>query len=166
MGRTEGNTPVVPRFKSSAALVGWLALCFAVASVGALFPPGPWYAQLQKPTWNPPNWVFGPVWTLLYILMAVAAWLVWRQGGFAKQLRPLSLFLAQLACNAVWSWFSFGLHNLLLALADLTFLWVLLLLTTVVFWRTNKTAAVLLLPYLLWVTFAAALNLMLWRLNR
>ena len=100
------------------ALVGWVLLCFAAASLGGLFMPGEWYASLKKPTWHPPAWIFGPVWTALYTAMAVAAWLVWRRGGWAAQRRPLLLFLAQLALNAVWTPLFFGLHRTGLAVAE------------------------------------------------
>ena len=97
------NASSISRSKSALGLIGWLALCFAVATMGAIFLPGAWYAALKKPSWNPPGWVFGPVWTALYTMMAVAAWLVWRQGGWERQCRPLFLFLTQLLLNALWS---------------------------------------------------------------
>ena len=146
-------------------LAVWLGLCFAAASLGALFLPGEWYARLQKPAWNPPNWIFGPVWTVLYTIMAIAAWLVWRVGGFARQRTALLLFLLQLFFNALWSPLFFGLHLPGFAFADLLLLWLALLATIVAFWRARRVAGVMLLPYLAWVTFAGALNLALWRLN-
>src|SRR5512144_2474003 len=93
------------------ALLAWLAVSFGAAAMGGLFTPGEWYASLKKPSWNPPGWMFGPVWTALYTMMAVAAWLVWRQGGWNKQRKPLLLFLAQLALNALWTPLFFGLHR-------------------------------------------------------
>ena len=154
------------RIRSVLALAGWLALCFGAATFGALFMPGEWYAQLRKPSWNPPSWLFGPVWTALYFMMASAAWLVWRRGGFAANLRPLSLFLAQLVFNALWSWLFFGLKNPALAFVDIVCLWLGILMTLLSFWNVHRTAAVLLAPYLAWVSFAAVLNGTLWYLNR
>ena len=143
----------------------WLLLCFSAAALGGLFMPGEWYAQLRKPAWNPPSWIFGPVWTALYFMMAVAAWLVWLRGGFAAQRKALGFFLLQLSLNAAWSPLFFGLHNPGLAFAEIIALWLALLGTLIVFWQTHRAAAALLLPYLAWVTFAAALNFTLWRLN-
>lgn len=146
-------------------LVGWLLLCFAAAALGGLFPPDEWYAQLAKPAWNPPNWIFGPVWTALYTMMAVAAWLVWRKNGFRAQIRPLGLFLLQLMLNAAWSPFFFGLKSPALAFVIIVLLWLAILATTYTFWRTHRVSCALMLPYLAWVTFAAALNFALWQLN-
>jgi benzodiazapine receptor len=151
--------------KSIFGLAGWLVLCFGVAAFGAQFLPGEWYAGLKKPSWNPPSWVFGPVWTALYTLMAVAAWLVWKRGGFNVMRLPLGLFLLQLLFNALWSWLFFGRHECAVALGDILLLWLSLLATTVAFWKVNATAGWLLVPYLLWVGFAAGLNFALWRLN-
>ena len=147
------------------ALAAWLALSFAAAAMGGLFLPGEWYAGLRKPAWNPPNGIFVPVWTALYTIMAVAAWLVWRRGGFAGQRLALSLFLLQLLFNALWSPFFFGLRNPALGFLDIVLLWLALLATVVTFWKARRLAGALLLPYLAWVTFAGALNLVLWRLN-
>ena len=147
------------------ALTGWLAGCFAASALGAFFMPGDWYAQLNKPSWNPPSWIFGPVWTLLYVMMGVAAWQVWKRGGFASQRRPLGLFLLQLALNAAWTPLFFGLRQPGIAFAEIVLLWVTLLATIISFHRVHKQAAGLLLPYLAWVTFASALNFTLWRLN-
>jgi tryptophan-rich sensory protein len=150
---------------SALALTGWLALCFGAAAAGAFSVPGQWYAELRKPSWNPPAWIFGPVWTALYTMMAFAAWLVWRRGGFPGQKLPLSLFLAQLLFNALWSPFFFGLRNPGLAFLDIVLLWLALLATLLAFWKSHRLAAGLLTPYLAWVTFAAVLNLTIWRLN-
>lgn len=159
--------PVAPRESAWRwpALVGWIILCFATAVPASLWPPAEWYAALNKPEWNPPSWVFGPVWTTLYLMMAVSAWLVWRQGGFARQLRPLSVFLVQLALNALWSPLFFGLKQLGVAFAEIIVLWLAIGCTIIVFWRVHRTAAWLLVPYLAWVSFAAFLNWTLWRLN-
>jgi tryptophan-rich sensory protein len=147
------------------ALGGWLLLCLGAASMGALFMPGDWYAALEKPSWNPPGWVFGPVWSTLYAMMAVAAWLVWRQGGFARQRRPLGVFLAQLALNALWTPLFFGLQRPGLAFAEIIALWLAIAWAIAAFWRVHRVAAWLLAPYLAWVSFAAVLNGTLWRLN-
>jgi tryptophan-rich sensory protein len=146
-------------------LAGWVLLCFAAASLGALFMPGEWYAALNKPAWNPPGWIFGPVWSALYTMMAVAAWLVWRQGGFAARRGPLLVFLAQLALNAAWTPLFFGLHRPGLAFAEIMLLWLAIAWTIAAFWPVHRVAAWLLAPYLAWVSFAAALNFTLWRLN-
>ncbi|HYE33445.1 MAG TPA: TspO/MBR family protein [Methylomirabilota bacterium] len=144
---------------------GWLFLSFCAASMGAFFTPGEWYASLRKPSWNPPSWVFGPVWTALYTLMAVAAWLVWRQGGFAAQRPALTIFVVQLALNAAWTPLFFGLHWMGVAFTEIVLLWVAIGATIVAFHPVSRAAAWLLVPYLAWVSFAAALNFTLWRLN-
>lgn len=146
-------------------LVLWLALSFAAAWAGSRFGPGEWYAALNKPAWNPPNWVFGPVWTLLYVLMAVAAWRVWRQGGWSVA-PALSLFVFQLLLNGLWTWIFFGWRQPGWALVEIVALWLAILATAVAFWFKDRLAAALLAPYLAWVSFAAALNWALWRLNR
>lgn len=127
---------------------------------------GDWYLTLNKPSWNPPGWVFGPVWTLLYTMMAIAAWLVWRKGGIAKQRRPLTLFAVQLLLNALWTPLFFGLHMLGVAFAEIILLWIAILATILAFRKVSPSAAWLLVPYLLWVTFAAILNATLWWMNR
>ncbi|HVM49550.1 MAG TPA: TspO/MBR family protein [Candidatus Acidoferrum sp.] len=147
------------------SLVGWLAACFLAASLGAVFMPGDWYAMLKKPSWNPPAWIFGPVWTTLYAMMAVAAWLVWKRGGFAARRIPLALFLAQLVLNAAWTPLFFGLHQLGFACAEIVSLWLLIAATLAAFRPLSRAAAWLLAPYLAWVSFAAALNFAVWRLN-
>jgi translocator protein len=147
------------------ALAGWLVLCFSAASLGAVFMPGEWYASLKKPSWNPPGWIFGPVWTALYAMMAVAAWLVRRRGGFSTHRKPLVIFLVQLALNAGWTPLFFGLHSPSLAFAEIVLLWLAIAATIVVFRPVSRTAMLLLVPYLAWVSFAAALNFALWRLN-
>ena len=159
------KTSPVATLRQVLAFIGWLLLSFAAASLGGFFMPGEWYASLKKPSWNPPNWIFGPVWTALYTMMAVAAWLVWRRGGFVVQRKPLTLFLVQLALNAAWTPLFFGLHQPGLAFAEIILLWVAISLTIRAFWPVNRVAAGLLAPYLAWVTFAAGLNFTLWRLN-
>lgn len=147
-------------------LGGWLLLCYAVAFVASQFEVGAWYAQLEKPPWNPPSWVFGPVWTVLYTLMGVAAWIVWHRSGGVRFARvPLGLFLFQLVLNGLWSALFFGLHRPGLAFAEIVVLWGAILATTIAFWRRQSTAGLLLLPYLAWVTFAGVLNAAIWQLN-
>lgn len=146
-----------------AGLAGWLVFCFAAAAVGARFRPGAWYAGLRKPSWTPPSWLFAPVWTVLYAMMAVAAWLVWREAGLSRE---IGLFVAQLALNAVWSWLFFGLHRPGLAFADIVALWLAILATLAAFWTVRPLAGGLLVPYWLWVTFASTLNGAVWQLNR
>lgn len=145
-----------------------LIVCFAAAGVGsAVTTPqiDGWYETLTKPTWNPPNWIFGPVWTTLYLAMAVAAWLVWRQGGWAGSKVPLILFGVQLALNTLWSCLFFGLHSPGLAFVEILLLWSAIAATMVAFLFRSKAAALLFVPYLAWVTFAALLNFTIWRLN-
>jgi tryptophan-rich sensory protein len=146
-------------------LAAWLVACFLAASPGAVFMPGDWFAGLRKPAWNPPAWIFGPVWTALYTLMAVAVWWVWKRGGFRAHRGPLALFLAQLALNAGWTPLFFGLHLPGIAFAEILLLWLAITATLAAFWPINRAAAWLLAPYLAWVSFAAALNFALWRLN-
>lgn len=148
------------------ALLVWILLPVAVGVVGALFPPGEWYAGLRKPPWNPPNSVFGPVWTALYIAMGVAAWRVWRHGGWARQREALTLFLAQLAANAVWTPLFFGLQALGWALADLALILVLAAWTARRFWAVDRIAGWIFVPYLAWLLYAASLNAAILWLNR
>lgn len=151
--------------RRAAGLIGWLALCYGVAAFGAQFSARGFYQSLNQPAWAPPGWVFGPVWTALYTMMAIAAWLVWREGGFRGAPLALGLFLVQLAFNGAWSWIFFGMGELAWGFADIVALWVSLLATTVVFWRRDRLAGALMIPYLAWVTFAAALNFAIWRMN-
>jgi translocator protein len=153
--------------KQIGGLIAWLVVSFIAAAIGgaASVQAGPFYTQLVRPEWAPPPAIFGPVWTVLYLLMAIAAWLVWRAGGFRAGRTALTLFLVQLAFNALWSWLFFGWRRGGLAFADILVLWVLIVATIVLFWRVRRTAAVLLVPYLLWVSFATALNYAVWRLN-
>ncbi|RJP23570.1 MAG: tryptophan-rich sensory protein [Candidatus Abyssobacteria bacterium SURF_5] len=153
------------RRKQIGGLIGWLLLCFAVAWIGSLAEPGQWYAELRKPKFNPPDWVFPVVWTILYALMAIAAWLVWRRTGFRGKRIPLVLFFTQLALNGLWPWLFFGFQATGWALLEIVILWAFLLLTLVSFWIENPTAGVLLSPYLAWVSYAALLNFVLWRIN-
>jgi tryptophan-rich sensory protein len=149
-------------------LVAFIVLCLAVGGVGsyATLPEIPtWYATLAKPSFNPPNWIFGPVWTTLYILMALAAWLVWRTAGWPGAAGALGLFLFQLALNLAWSFIFFAWHRLGLALVEVLVLLAAIVATALAFRRHSRLAALLLIPYICWVTFASLLNAMIWRLN-
>jgi tryptophan-rich sensory protein len=150
---------------SVVSLFAWLVLCLSASATAVFVSTGGWFAELRKPLWNPPSWVFGPVWTLLYIMMAVAAWLVWRKGGWKSQRLALGAFLLQWLLNALWTPFFFGMHQLGLAFGEIILLWVVLAGTTITFWQVKKSAGWLLLPYLAWVSFAMALNFSIWRLN-
>lgn len=160
---TDGNDPW-----SARALLFWLILTVGGgAAVGLLTSGGdsPWYLALDKPTWNPPSWVFAPVWTTLYALMGVAAWLVWGRGGWHRHARALNLFVAQLTVNFAWSPLFFNAQRPGLALVDILVLSVLVALTIRAFHGVSRWASVLLVPYLLWVSYAAALNLAIVRAN-
>jgi translocator protein len=125
-----------------------------------------WYATLAKPAANPPGWVFGPAWTMLYFLMGVAAFLVWKKGRERKDVKfSLDIFGVQLVLNALWSIVFFGLHDPGLALANIVFLWLAIIFSIIVFYKISRPAAYLLVPYILWVTFAAYLNYAIWKLN-
>jgi tryptophan-rich sensory protein len=150
---------------SGLALAGFILITFAAPMPGVLSPPDAWYAGLDKPSWNPPGWIFGPAWTLLYTLMAIAACLVWRRGGFTLQRGPLALYLLQLALNAAWSPLFFGAHAIGWALVDIVALWIAITLTLATFRRVSRASGLLFVPYLAWVTFATALNFMIWRMN-
>lgn len=147
------------------AFFGWLLLTSAAAAFGAQFMPGAWYAALAKPAWTPPSAVFGPVWTVLYVMMAVAVWLVWQKRHTTRVGLALALWVLQLTLNALWSWLFFGRHQIGLALVDIGLLWLAIAATIVAFRRVHRVAALLLVPYLAWVSFASALNWALWRLN-
>lgn len=146
------------------ALGIFIALVALAALFGAQFEPGPWYEGLRKPPLNPPNWVFAPVWSLLYLAIAIAGWLVWRARLASS--RSLVLWGSQLALNAVWSLLFFGLHCPSIALVEILLLLALLIATTISFFRVRGLAGLLLVPYAAWVSFAAYLNAGLWYLNR
>ena len=148
-------------------LIGWLVACLAASGIGALATRNAraFYAGLAKPAWAPPGWLFGPVWTTLYLLMGVAAWLVWRTAGWSGASGALSLFVGQLVCNAAWSWFFFAWRRGALAFGGVVLLLGLIIATMVAFAQVERLAALLLLPYLAWVTFATALTYAVWRGN-
>jgi tryptophan-rich sensory protein len=149
-------------------LVLWVALSFCAGLIGSRF-TGPavatWYGSVSRPAWAPPNFLFGPVWSALYLMMGIAAWLVWRKAGMSGAPGAMLLFGLQLIANAAWSAIFFGLHRFDLAFVEILVLWVLILATMVAFWRLDARAGLLLLPYALWVSYAGALNLAIWRLN-
>jgi translocator protein len=148
-------------------LAGWIFLSFTAASIGAFGSrnAGGFYQELIRPSWAPPGWLFGPVWSVLYLSMGVAAWLVWRSRGWAGARGALSLFLVQLAANALWSWLFFEWRLGAVSFIEILLLWILILATILAFWRIRPLAGALLLPYIAWVSFAAALNYTLWQLN-
>jgi tryptophan-rich sensory protein len=150
-------------------LLLFLAVCLGIGGFGSLFTASSvrdWYPLIQKPAWTPPSWLFGPVWTMLYIMMAFAAWLVWRRRGLLDIKPALALFAVQLILNAAWSPLFFGLKNPLAGLLDIVALWAAILATLISFWKISPAAASLLVPYWLWVSFATILNFSIWRLNR
>jgi tryptophan-rich sensory protein len=159
---------MMTRFRSLIGLPIWMAVCFGAAYLGSIFTTPSvttWYPELIKPSWTPPAWVFGPVWSLLYLMMAMAAWLVWRQGSLSTRVLPITLFLVQLVLNVLWSMLFFGLRMPDLAFAEIVVLWFAILTTVITFWRSTPLAGYLLLPYLVWVAFASILNFALWRMN-
>jgi len=155
-----------PVGRQAAGLAGFVGVSFLAAYVGAratMHSVDSWYAQLARPPWSPPNWVFGPVWTVLYASMGVAAWLVWRREGWSG---AILLFAVQLALNAAWSFAFFGWRSPLAGLVNIVLLWIAIGATLLRFWQANRLAGWLFVPYIAWVTFAAALNFAIWRLNR
>jgi benzodiazapine receptor len=155
----------VPAARDVFGLIGFVLLCFGVSILGGMAAApalAGWYADLAKPTWTPPGWAFGPVWTLLYAMMAVAGWLVWREG---RSRRATLLFLLQLALNAAWPWLFFSLRRPDWAFAAVVVLAVAILAAIVASLRVSRGAALLLVPYLGWVVFAAALTLAIWQMN-
>lgn len=152
-------------WKSTLTLLCWILISFSAASSAIFVRPDEWYAQLSKPSWNPPSWLFGPVWSVLYVMMGIAVWMIWTQGGWKENRLPLTLFSLQLLLNAIWTPLFFGLHRPDLALIDIILLWLALSSTLVVFFARRKSAGRLLIPYIAWVSFAAFLNFTIWRLN-
>jgi translocator protein len=153
------------RKRSIGALALLLVISFIPALLGSMFRPDAWYEDLIKPALNPPNWLFGPVWTCLYAIMGISAWLVWLQRQKVRVQFTLVLFGIQLLFNGLWTFIFFGLRNPGLAFADILMLWFAIACTLAAFWQKNRTAGLLLIPYLSWVSFAVYLNFELWRLN-
>ncbi|HEY5635233.1 MAG TPA: TspO/MBR family protein [Burkholderiaceae bacterium] len=153
--------------RQALGLLAWLLAVFCAAALGGLASAGAgdFYRELARPPWAPPGWLFGPVWSVLYALMGVAAWLVWRARGFSGARGALAMFVVQLAANALWSWLFFAWRMGGAAFAEIVLLWALIAATIVLFWRVNRAAAALLLPYLAWVSFASVLAFATWQLN-
>lgn len=153
--------------KQFLGLLGWLGVTFFAAALGAWasIQAGSFYAELARPDWAPPGSWFSPVWTSLFVLMGIAAWLAWREKGFQEARGALILYLVQLAMNALWSWLFFGWKMGGAAFAEIIVLWILIALTLRAFWRIKPIAGLLLVPYLLWVSFAVGLNYTVWQLN-
>jgi tryptophan-rich sensory protein len=150
------------------SLLVCLGVCYGVSGVGAHWTAAEipaWYRGLAKPPYNPPNWIFAPVWTLLYGMMAVAAWRVWLAAPSPQRTWGLGLFLLQLGLNLMWTWVFFVRHSLAGGVAEVAFLWIAIGATTLVFYRAEPAAAYLMAPYWTWVSFAALLNVGIWRRN-
>ncbi len=139
---------------------------FASATSGALFKPGQWYEDLKKPSWRPPNWLFAPVWLVLYIMIATAGWMVWRDAPPGELALPMTLYFVHLAFNFLWSAIFFGLRRPGWAFCEIIVLWLTLVATIIVFHPINPTAAYILIPYLLWGSFAGVLNFTIWQMNK
>ena len=146
----------------------WVALSLGVSTIGGAITRASvsnWYQGLAKPLFTPPDWAFTAVWISLFLLMGVSAWLVWRRTGLTHGAIPLACFAAQLALNLAWSILFFGFRSVGWALIEIVILWIVVLMTTVAFYRVSAPAGLLLAPYLLWLSFAIALNASIWRLN-
>ncbi len=145
-----------------------LLLVFAAAAAGGLASAsaGSFFMELDRPLWAPPAWLFGPAWTVLYLLMGVASWPVWRRGGFSEARPALTLYIVQLVLNGMWTWLFFVMRSGSLAFVEIIILWILILATIIAFWRKNRLAAVMLVPYLIWVAYASALTFSLWQRNQ
>lgn len=157
------NTAARSRWWDALVLLGFIGLTFLAPLAAVGLDSSGWYRTLARPAWAPPGWIFGPVWTLLYLLMAIAAWGVWRRQGWGL---ALGLWLVQLALNAAWTPIFFGLHQPGWACAEIAALWVAIALTVWAFAKARGWAAWLMAPYLAWVTFATVLNFVIWQLNR
>jgi translocator protein len=156
------------RGRNFAALAAFVALCLAIGAAGRAVTAtsvGTWYAALEKPAFNPPDWVFGPVWTVLYLMMAIAAWRIWRLGDTPGVRAALGLWALQLALNLCWSYVFFGARLVGAAAAEVSVLFIAIIATLALFWRHDRAAGLLLVPYAAWVAFAAVLNAAIWRLN-
>ena len=153
--------------RQALGLAGWLVACFVTGGIGAIASASAasFYGERSKPSWAPPAWLFGPVWSVLYVLMGIGAWLVWREHGFGGASAALKLFVAQLFANALWTWIFFVWQQGALSLAEIVALWLLIASTILAFWHLHRLAALLLVPYLAWVSVATALTASLWRLN-
>lgn len=150
-------------------LIGSIIVCQVVGIIGALFTSPAikgWYSNLNKPSFNPPNWIFGPVWTALYLLMGISLFLVWKKYNGDSNIKiALTIFFFQLVLNTLWSIMFFGLRNPMAGFIVIVVLWIAILLTIISFYKYSITASMLLIPYILWVSFATVLNYYLWKLN-
>jgi translocator protein len=154
--------------ESWVSLVPFVVVCFTAAGIGSLFTSNSvntWYTQLRKPEWTPPNWIFGPAWTTLYLMMAISAWLVWRSSDSYSARFALALFAIQLVLNTMWSIVFFGLHEVGPAFGEILLLWMMIIATAVAFLPFSLLAAWLLIPYIVWVAFASYLNFRIWQMN-
>lgn len=147
-------------------LAAWILVSFLPSATAVFVETGAWYESLNRPAWTPPSWVFGPVWTVLYLLMGIAAWRVWSTSGSGdsevlrdpRATRALTLYLVHLLFNAAWTWLFFGLHLLTAAAVEIVILWMMIVALVVLFWKCDRLAGALLLPYLLWVSYAVTLS--------
>ena len=156
------------RRRDIGGLAAWVALCLGMSAIGGAVTRvsvSDWYRTLTKPSFTPPDWTFSVVWTALFVLMGVSAWLVWRRTGFARGAVPLTCFAVQLALNLAWSILFFGLRLPGWALIEIVGLWVAVVITAIAFYRVSRLAGLLLVPYMLWLSFAIALNASIWQLN-
>lgn len=155
------------RSKQVIGLIGWLLVTFMAAGIGSIASSkaGTFHQQLIRPEWTPPAWIFAPVWMTLYLLISIAAWLVWRVQGFRATRIALSLYIIQLAINALWTWLFFVWRLGEIAFIEIIILWILILCTLIAFWRVRIINGVLLIPYLAWVSFASVLTYATWKLN-
>ena len=167
------ETMVATNQRSTKALVGGLIVslmvCYTAAAIGGLTTAeavATWYPNVVKPSWNPPNWIFAPVWSLLYFMMAVASWLVWKADRILVTRPALAWFGFHLMLNALWSLLFFGMKRFDLAMIEIVLLWLSIVISIFLYYRFSKIAAMLLLPYCVWVTFASCLNYAIWSLNR
>jgi len=163
----DGSIAPAGRARTLIGLVAWLLTSFAAGAAGGLASAGSgsFYLALERPPWAPPAWLFGPVWTVLYVLIGLAAWRVWRRWGFAGARAALGLYLVQLVLNGLWTWLFFAWRRGALAFAEIVVLLVLIVATAAAFWRRDRLAGALLLPYLAWVGFAAVLTWSVWQRN-
>ena len=149
-------------------LILFIVGCLAAGGLGSIATATEikdWYPTIAKPSWNPPDAVFAPVWTTLFVMMGIAAWLVWKPEGWKAAQLPLSLFGIQLLLNVAWSWIFFAQHEIGWAFLEIIILWLAIVATTLSFFRTSFLAGILMVPYLGWVTFASCLNFAIWQLN-
>jgi translocator protein len=155
------------KLKQVLGLIVSLLITFIAAGIGSIasLKAGTFYQQLIRPEWAPPAWIFAPVWTILYLLMGIDAWLVWREQGFRAARISLSLYIIQLAINALWTWLFFVWRLGEIAFIEIIILWILILCTLIAFWRVRIIYGILLMPYLAWVSFASVLTYVTWKLN-